>query len=164
MKKHIAAKISAHGAKVRAKMGKLVENDQAFFEIWFRNGANTQKTAKELSVSRTALQAHVKKASWVDRAKQRRARMAEKADESIASMIVKDSLDMYKTMSLANGQAVRMLRDQRLTPSGLDKVTAGMDRVIKNKRLLAGETTENQGMTFRDVAEAAEKARKKGGA
>ena len=150
--------ISAHGEKVRANRGKLVSNDQEAFEEYYRT-RNLQKVSRKYGISRAGVKKHSVKAQWKARAATRDARVRVKADESIADMIAKDSVTMYKTLTLGNQQAVRHLRNPSLSTRGFDQTMSGMDKVIKGKRLIAGETTENAGqLTVADMISAARSA------
>lgn len=137
------------------KYGALAARDPEAFEVFFVERRFTA-VAKKFRVSAAAVGKHAEKHAWVDRLAKRVATLEEKTTAKLAERLARDAHRQYDLLSLGEANAMNILKRPNLQagdhikPADLAMTMSALEHAIKGKRLLAGESTENTAITFKD--------------
>lgn len=149
--------------RVYKPFGKLEGKEGELLAAWVELRSYA-KVADKFGVSEQAVYLHAKKHDWTAKLVEIVTQTQEKVMGELVSKMTRDASQLYNMLSLAEINAGNFLKAPDLKAGGhaamSNVVRAAMvlDMVIKNKRLLTGNSTENKQLTLKDFMMEAHKA------
>lgn len=135
--------------------GWLKAHDQEAFEVFFAT-RNFSQVARKFKISGAAVGQHAEKHNWIDRLAKRLTALEEQVTDKLSDRLARDAHRQYNIMSLVEVNAINLLKRPQLqhgdhvSAQDMTAVANAVSTSIKGKRLIAGEVTDRQEVTFKD--------------
>ena len=145
--------------KPQRKSVTINKRDAEVFEEYFRT-KNYGLVAQKFKCNERTVRNHAARFDWLTRLQEREKILRDETEKYVISHFVEDQVNLYKTLTIGHRHihnkltyGVNLKMNQYLEPNEVKECMDAMDKIIRNKRLIAGESTEKTEFNVKDLME-----------
>jgi len=138
---------------------RIIHRDAEVFEEYFKT-RSYKAVADKFGCNEFTVRKHAVDFDWPTRIQQREQAMRDETEKYVVNHFAEDQVSMYKTLTLGHrhvhnklARSVDFTRNEYLEPEEVKECMDALDKIIRNKRLIAGEHTEKTALTMKDFME-----------